>query len=175
MKLTKESTTISRIGRPAVDAAGRLAVSVVSAIRPSRRGRRSSGVFTLAAVVAGILAHAGPAEASSSADTWGGQDKALHFSVSAPFGTLGMVMAQRMGATAPVERVLWGALIGTVPGLTKELVDWRSQSGTASGKDLLANFAGALLGATLGECCIVRPTGRSDRIDGVIIERRIEF
>lgn len=175
MKLTKECATFSRTGRRAVDAAGRPEAAVVPVIRPRSAGHRSSGVLAVAAVLAGILAHAGPAVASSSADTWTGQDKALHFSVSAPFGTLGLVMAQRMGATAPVERVLWGAVIGTVPGLTKELVDWRTQTGTASGKDLVANFAGALLGATLGECCIVRPTGRSDRIDGVIIERRIEF
>jgi len=125
----------------------------------------------LGAVAAGSVLACGPAFGQS--DSWTGADKRAHLALSAPFGALGAWLAG--SAASPAERVLYGTMIGALPGLAKELVDLRTRGAVASYKDMAFNVAGAALGALLSDCCLVRPYTRGDRIDGVGIEYRIEF
>lgn len=79
------------------------------------------------------------------ADAWTGHDKVQHFAVSAPFGALGAYIARDSE-----HPVVYGALLGSIPGLAKELYDGSCRSGGFSYKDLAADVAGALTGAALG-------------------------
>jgi uncharacterized protein YfiM (DUF2279 family) len=77
-------------------------------------------------------------------DGWFQSDKLKHFAVSAPFGALGAYL------TRDTEHpVIYGTLIGTVPGLIKEGIDGTCRSSGFSYKDLVADLAGALSGALL--------------------------
>ena len=134
----------------------------------SRRLRAAVG----AAALAGTLAAPG-AHAQSQPDSWTGSDKALHFGVSAPFGMIGASMVSREAGTA--ERVAVGTLIGSLPGLAKELADTQRPSATPSMKDMTYNVLGAALGAVVGDCCLLRPVVRGDRVDGVGVEIRLDF
>jgi len=108
-------------------------------------------------------------------DSWTGQDKALHFGLSAPMGLLGVSFASRLGFTDATEKKVVGALIGSMPGLIKELSDINNPRGTASLKDMVFNLLGAALGASLADCCTVSPVSRRDRLDGLTLEYRIDF
>lgn len=77
-------------------------------------------------------------------DGWFQSDKLKHFAISAPFGALGAYL------TRDTEHpVIYGTLIGTVPGLIKEGIDGTCRSSGFSYKDLVADVAGALSGAVL--------------------------
>ena len=77
-------------------------------------------------------------------DGWFQSDKLKHFAVSAPFGALGAYL------TRDTEHpVIYGTLIGTIPGLIKEGIDGTCRSSGFSYKDLAADIAGALSGALL--------------------------
>ena len=115
------------------------------------------------------------AAGGGSQDSWTGQDKALHFGMSAPMGLLGVSFAARLGFTDATEKKVVGALIGSMPGLVKELADISNPRGTASIKDLAFNLLGAALGASLSDCCTVSPISRRDRLDGLTVEYRIDF
>lgn len=79
-------------------------------------------------------------------DSWGGNDKAKHFAVSVPFGALGSYLARDTS-----HPVLYGTLIGSVPGLIKELSDGCKSNGSGfSTRDMTYNILGSLLGASLG-------------------------
>lgn len=100
----------------------------------------------------------------------------MHFGLSAPLGMLGVGMADRMGFTGRFERIAVGAALGMVPGLAKEWSDRYNPRGTASGKDMVANMLGAILGASIADCCTVRAlASRRDRVDGLSVDYRIEF
>jgi putative lipoprotein len=77
-------------------------------------------------------------------DSWTGTDKLGHFAVSAPFGALGGYL---MRDTA--HPIVYGTLIGTVPGLAKEVIDGTCRTDGFSYKDLAADALGALTGAAL--------------------------
>jgi len=126
-----------------------------------------------AIVVAAALAMAAPGGAHAQPDRWDGTDKAWHVGASAPFGALGAALAGREGASG--ERLLYGTLVGSLPGLAKELADARRPGQRASGRDLTANLVGAALGALLADCCLIRPLARGDRVDGVGVEYRVDF
>lgn len=82
----------------------------------------------------------------SARDGWGGSDKAKHFTVSAVAGAFGAYFAQDTR-----HPVLYGTLLGSVPGLLKELSDGCRAGGSGfSGKDMAYNIAGAFVGARLG-------------------------
>jgi len=69
---------------------------------------------------------------------------ALHLGLSSLFGAAGETFLHyRTDFEAP-GRILCGTLIGSLPGLGKELADRRF-----SGTDMAANVAGALLGAVV--------------------------
>jgi putative lipoprotein len=77
-------------------------------------------------------------------DNWFGTDKAEHFGVSLPFGSIGGYLARDSA-----HPVIYGALMGSVPGLVKEGIDGTCRSDGFSYKDLAADVVGALTGAAL--------------------------
>ena len=108
-------------------------------------------------------------------DSWTSPDKAAHFVASAPLGAVGASFA---GPSASLgTRLLYGTLIGSLPGLAKELADGRNAKGDASVRDMVFNIAGAALGALWADRVLIRPIGPAgaDRIDGVTIEYKIPF
>lgn len=131
--------------------------------------------FRSAALAFSILTYSSLVQAAEPVDSWTGTDKALHFSISIPFGAVGVVIADKLGASTPFDRIVLGTLIGTIPAIVKEAYDWKTQRGVASGRDLAVSFVGAFVGSMLGEYYIVRPLIQADRVTGVIIERRFEF
>src|ERR1700742_4015647 len=67
-------------------------------------------------------------------DGWFQSDKLEHFAVSAPFGALGAYL------TRDTEHpVIYGTLIGAIPGLIKEGIDGTCRTGGFSYKDLAAD------------------------------------
>jgi uncharacterized protein YfiM (DUF2279 family) len=73
------------------------------------------------------------------ADRWSGSDKPLHFGVSATLG---------LSARTVFPKEPWKAVgVSIMPGVLKELSDRRF-----SGKDLAADFAGAIFGVYVGGC-----------------------
>jgi VanZ family protein len=113
------------------------------------------------------------ARAQAQSDGWTGTDKALHLGLSAPFGAFGATLAPKDAGTG--QRLLYGTVLGALPGLAKELSDRARPGATASAKDMAFNVLGAALGAAVADCCLIRPLARGDRIDGVGVEYRIEF
>lgn len=102
-----------------------------------------------AALCAALPAHAG----GSSADTWGGADKKMHFGISA---TLGFA-AINQWPNEPLKAFGWALL----PGLLKELSDAQKGGSGFSGKDLAADALGAAVGVGLGSWLIVRQGGQT--------------
>jgi putative lipoprotein len=85
----------------------------------------------------------------TSSDSWTGSDKIEHFAVSAPLGALGGYLARDTA-----HPVIYGTLLGTVPGLAKEVVDGTCRSDGFSYKDLTADLLGALVGASFAHWAI---------------------
>jgi uncharacterized protein YfiM (DUF2279 family) len=156
MKVRLYSREKSNANRQAVDA------------RRAARRWVASSMFCLMA--------SGPAVAGDPVDSWTGQDKMMHFGMSAPLGILGVGVADRLGFSGKVERVVVGATIGMMPGLAKEWADRYNPRATASAKDMVFNMLGAALGASIADCCTVRAlASRRDRPDGLAVEYRISF
>jgi VanZ family protein len=133
--------------------------------------RRLACLFALAAAVASA-----PAQANGPLDSWSGQDKMMHFGMSAPLGMLGASVAEKFGVTGKTERLVVGAALGMMPGLAKEWADRYNPRATASVKDMAFNVLGAILGAATVDCCTVRAlSSRRDRFDGLAVEYKIEF
>lgn len=63
------------------------------------------------------------------------------------------------------------ALLGSLPGLANELSDIGRLGSTPS----MTGMAFNLLGASFGDCGLIRPFASGDRIDGVGIRYRIAF
>ena len=142
--------------------------------RTAVRGRASAMRRVLATVaLAGIAALATPGARAQSTDSWVGADKAKHFGMSAPLGMFGSALIPRDATLS--QRVMYGTLLGSLPGLAKELSDYGRPGSTPSARDMAFNVLGAALGASLAECCLIRPFARGDRVDGVGVEYRIEF
>jgi putative lipoprotein len=80
----------------------------------------------------------------TNSDSWTGTDKLEHFGVSAPFGALGAYVMRDTD-----HPVIYGTLLGTVPGLVKETIDGTCTTDGFSYKDLTADALGALTGALL--------------------------
>jgi putative lipoprotein len=111
---------------------------------------KRAGVFALM-VTGTSLAHAGLDCSGSRGgwrvqtnDSWTGSDKLAHLGVSAPFGALGAYLTRDTD-----HPVIYGALIGTTPGLAKEIFDGTCRSDGFSYKDLAADTLGAFVGASL--------------------------
>ena len=92
--------------------------------RTAVRGRASATRRVLATVaLAGIAALATPGARAQSTDSWVGADKAKHFGLSAPLGMFGSALIPRDATLS--QRVMYGTLLGSLPGLAKELSDRR--------------------------------------------------
>ena len=85
-----------------------------------------------------------------SSDSWTGSDKLTHFAVSAPFRAPRAYLARDTQ-----HPVVYGTLIGTVPGLAKEVFDGTCRTDGFSYKDLAADALGALTGAALTHWAIM--------------------
>ncbi|MBN3766484.1 hypothetical protein [Burkholderia sp. Ac-20365] len=127
---------------------------------------KQAGVLALM-LAASSAAHAGLDCSGSrggwrmqTSDSWTGTDKLTHFAVSAPFGALGAYL------TRDTEHpVVYGTLIGTVPGLAKEIFDGTCSTDGFSYKDLAADALGALTGSVLTHWVITyNRTARSTTI-----------
>ena len=81
------------------------------------------------------------------AEAWSGEDKEIHFIGSA---TVAVVI------TAATESPWTGFWSAVAVGVAKELVDQRRPDGKASGRDLVADVAGAYLGSQAGRWIISR-------------------
>ena len=110
-----------------------------------------------ALLMASVAAHAGIDCSSShggfrfmTSDSWTGTDKLEHFGVSVPFGALGGWLMRDTD-----HPVLYGALIGTIPGFAKETLDGTCRTDGFSPKDLFADALGALTGAWLAHWAVM--------------------
>lgn len=92
-------------------------------------------------------------------DSWVGTDKLEHFAVSAPFGALGGWLTRDTD-----HPVVYGTLMGTVPGFALQVLDGTCPTGGFSYKDLFADALGALTGAWLSHWAVTysrEPRGRT--------------
>ena len=84
-------------------------------------------------------------------DSWTGEDKKMHFLVSASFGVAA-------GAHWPEDK--WKAFgAAMVPGVVKELIDAGEPGNKFSGKDLVWDAIGAAFGVNLGSWMVRRDNG----------------
>ncbi len=85
--------------------------------------------------------------ASMAADDWSSSDKALHFGISAGFGTLSAMHFENK----------WTAFgVAMLPGLLKEIHDSGQTGNRFSGKDLAADALGAAVGVQFGHWIVTR-------------------
>ena len=77
-------------------------------------------------------------------------DKALHFGVSALCGAAAESYLHYMTELNTGDRIALGTLIGTVPGLLKEVADSLAKDNFFSGEDLAFDVAGSLVGSICG-------------------------
>jgi len=73
-------------------------------------------------------------------------DKTFHFAVSTVTGYLAETIIHKQ-TDSDFKRVAYGALLGTVPGLIKEIADSNEENKEFSQDDMLANIAGAFVGS----------------------------
>lgn len=76
-------------------------------------------------------------------------DKTAHFGLSALFGAGAETYLHYRSEFEDVEKVALGTLLGSVPGLAKEIIDSQEDGNEFSGRDLAADVAGAFSGALL--------------------------
>lgn len=114
------------------------------------RAMKQAGALALT-LTASSLAHAGLDCGGSrggwrmqTSDSWTGSDKLAHMAVSAPFGALGGYLTRDSE-----HPIVYGTLIGTGPGLVKEIVDGTCRTDGFSYKDLAADALGAWIGASV--------------------------
>lgn len=83
--------------------------------------------------------------ASSSAYDDNGE--ARHFGVSVILGGISESYLHYKTKLETLERITYGTLIGSTPGLLKEIYDGSQSDNHFSGSDMAANAAGALVGS----------------------------
>ena len=83
------------------------------------------------------------------ANSFAFDDKIAHFGLSALFGAGAETILHYRTDFEDVERVALGTLLGSVPGLAKEIIDSQEDGNEFSGRDLTADVAGAFSGAFL--------------------------
>ena len=95
-------------------------------------------------------------------------DLGWHAGTSYAFGLMARTFSPSF---VPIDNgVLRGTLLGTLPGLLKEIADSQAPGNHFSGSDMAANVVGALAGTVLGDRLFIMPTGIGDgRPNGVVI------
>jgi uncharacterized protein YfiM (DUF2279 family) len=83
------------------------------------------------------------------ANSFAFDDKTAHFGISALFGAGAETVLHYRTDFEDVERVALGTLLGSVPGLAKEIIDSQEDGNKFSGGDMAADVAGAFSGAFL--------------------------
>ena len=83
------------------------------------------------------------------ANSFAFDDKIAHFGLSALFGAGAETILHYRTDFEDVERVALGTLLGSVPGLAKEIIDSQEDGNEFSARDLTADVAGAFSGALL--------------------------
>jgi putative lipoprotein len=117
-------------------------------------------------------------------DAWHGKDKAEHFTVSMGLGMIGASFFS--GAQSPANQFLYGTLIGSMPGLIKEIRDIHHHGSNASYKDMTFNVLGAATGAAIATLMnsftdthqtkwTIIPTSTKNQMNGVVFQYRTEF
>lgn len=76
-----------------------------------------------------------------------GDDRFKHFAVSSLFGAASESYLHYKTDLNTSGRIIWGVVLGSIPGLTKELIDSTKKENHFSGLDLAADVAGAFVGA----------------------------
>jgi hypothetical protein len=74
---------------------------------------------------------------------------ALHIGLSAIFGAAGESYLHYKTNLGTAERIVYGTIIGSVPGFTKELVDSTQGDNSFNGEQMAANVLGALVGSVI--------------------------
>jgi VanZ family protein len=77
------------------------------------------------------------------------KDIALHFGLSSIFGGAAESCLHYKTHVGSTERILYGTLIGSLPGLAKEVIDSSNEDNHFSGSDMVADVAGAFVGAVI--------------------------
>jgi VanZ family protein len=85
----------------------------------------------------------------ASAPAQNGMDKAKHFGISAAFGGICESVLHYKTSLKPATRITASTLIGSVPGLIKEIHDSSKSNNQFSGADMAADVAGAFSGSVL--------------------------
>ncbi len=93
--------------------------------------------------VAAFILFAVPASSSAADD--GGE--ALHFGVSVILGGISESYLHYKTESTTLERIAYGTLLGSTPGLLKEFYDDSQSDNYFSGSDMAANVAGAFVGS----------------------------
>ena len=76
-------------------------------------------------------------------------NEALHFGISAILGAASETIIHHKTKVGPVERIAYGTILGSLPGLAKEVIDSTEEDNHFSGKDMAANVAGAFVGSVI--------------------------
>jgi len=74
-------------------------------------------------------------------------DKIMHFGVSVGLGAVSETYLHYNTELQEPKRILYGGLLGTLPGLVKEFIDAGQSDNHFSGSDLVADIAGAFVGS----------------------------
>jgi len=83
------------------------------------------------------------------ANSFAVDDKTAHFGLSAFFGAGAETVLHYRADVEDIERVALATLLGSMPGLAKEMIDSQQDGNEFSGRDLTADVAGAFSGAFL--------------------------
>jgi uncharacterized protein YfiM (DUF2279 family) len=77
------------------------------------------------------------------------KDIALHFGLSSIFGGAAESYLHYETHLGAPERILYGTLIGSIPGLAKEILDSSQEDNYFSGSETAVDVAGAFVGAVI--------------------------
>jgi uncharacterized protein YfiM (DUF2279 family) len=77
------------------------------------------------------------------------EEFAVHFGLSAIFGASGESILHYKTELGTAKRIIYGTIIGSVPGLAKEIVDSTEEDNHFSGKQMAQNVAGAFFGSVI--------------------------
>ena len=73
----------------------------------------------------------------------------LHFGISVIFGAAGESYVHYKTQSGTAERIMYGTVLGSLPGFAKELIDSSNKDNHFSGSDMAANVAGAFVGSVI--------------------------